>query len=999
MIEDWNKMIYMANNDDRDRQPSCPKCRGAMTLRQGPRGAFYGCRAFPRCRGTLNAQADGRVATPAAGTPVQVADLTVPADAAPVSISPRGPQFVLDFDQQAVCDHRSGEGVAAAAAGSGKSTVLVERTADLLAEGTLPEGVLLLTFNRDAALSLRAKLAARLGAEAAGRVRAFTYHSYCLALLRKWHPGDRRFNSIVGAPRSEAPSKAAILRPILRDLRLEGEADEWAGVDERIREAGIDLSANDAVEAVADSRWGDGSRKLAMEIVDVCRAYAAAKRERQLIDFTDLLCMVAEEFARPDSTRARDAATFAHVMVDEAQDTNVVQQRIARHLGASARSLLWVGDLRQSIYGWRGAAPALLTDRVAAGAALLPIRTCRRSTAAIVEAGNAIARGRDWHLGGDSLARPDAPAGERPIAQHGAASDVADAVAAAVKAGAAPSDFAALARVNSALPDLECSLVARGLPVRVLGSQGGVWTTQIGRLVRGYLHAAEGRATEDFSRIANRPLRFVKAEIANRAKAEADRGRPLFAALRAQYDRAAGALVIDLERLAGLDYAARCAAVADLLIKDVEERAAGLETEPDEDRLETIRALAKAATEIGSVKAIEEQIAAIKRAGENAPAVVLATTHRSKGLEWAHVFVVAPEGHFPHAKAEDTEEERRLFYVATTRAATSLTYMVPDGAKASSFLYEMGDAVDMRLGDGPEGDGDGPDGGSDEDEDGADEADGAAEARPALVEEQLADAAEAFLDTGRAAAIARDLFMAPRVVEDARLYEKISGDEAHAYLDREQRRAEALGRVERRLTVDEAPDEDGGGEPPRGFEAPHEVGPLAGPTPTDEEMGPDAEPGDGSRYVPVRLAAVRALLEPRGFKGAVADRGNQYVFIKTLRPYVTVRVYTTIPVGDTESREAGEDSIRITAIWTLGAERPLLAREPWVCRTASWRNGILGRVERVEAALANIPPCPKCGAPTRERTGARGPFRGCITYPTCNGTINPSMNTHTNEVR
>jgi superfamily I DNA/RNA helicase/ssDNA-binding Zn-finger/Zn-ribbon topoisomerase 1 len=803
------------------------------------------------------------------------------------------------------------------------STVLVERTADLIAEGVLPEAILILTFNKDAAISLRAKLAARLGGSVAERVRALTYHAYGLALLRRWQD-PRVAGGIIGT--DGAPSKAKIFNEILSDLKLKGETEDWTEIDERIREAGIDFTAEDAEDRVAQSPWGSGLA-LASDIVKVMRRYADGKASRNLVDFSDLICLAAGEFGS-GSVRAQAAACYAHVMIDESQDTSIAQQVIALHLGAHAHSLLWVGDLRQAIYAWRGASPQLLTDRIAAGAAMLPIRTCRRSTAAIVEAGNVIARGREWHLGGDSIARPDAPMGARPVARMGGAHEVADEVAAQVANGASPADFFALVRVNALLADLECSLVARGLPVRVLGAKGGVWETTIGKLVRAYLHAAEGHATAELSRISNRPLRYAKGDAVRSAQERASSGYPLAQALRATGDRGALRFASDLERLSRLGFVDRCREIAELLVTDVEERAAGLKASPDDDRIETIRALCTAAAQLGSCDAIEHQIKTIREAPEGTPAVTLSTAHRSKGLESRHVFVVGCDADlFPHKKAEDVEEEQRLWYVAVTRAAETLTLLVSD--KPSPFLTAMIEAGAVAGFNG--GDGDDPGNGSHDPHDVPNDA-------------------------------------APTPADD------VSCDERDATLLATQDATflglNAYSRGESRVRESDI------------------IGPFAGPTPTDEEIGPDEKPAPGSKYVPVRLAAFRALLEPAGFTtpGAV---GSEYIFERPVGNGVAVRVQTTVSVDDTVSREVGEDSIRITAIWTgpQGQQKPVLPREAWVCRTRNWRQGVMDRIERVTLALAATVVCPLCGAPTRERNGKFGAFRGCVSYPECRGTV------------
>lgn len=1185
------------------------------------------------------AQTQPKAATPARASTL---DFSIPAGALPVHDAPER-TITLDADQEAVCAHRLGECVVAAAAGSGKSTVLVERTADLLREGSLPEAILILTFNRLAAISMRDKLVKRLGEPAAKRVRVGTYHAFCYALLRSW--GRYEGFAIVGT--EDGPRKGTLFGRALRNEGIEGEADVYAEIDERIRESGIDVDARDAVDLVKDSRWG-GSYAVADRIVRVSRAYAEIKREKRALDFTDMLVEVYRA-VKADRPEMRKAACYAHVMVDEGQDTNHCQQAVALYLGQHAKSLLWVGDLRQcipagqtvrmadgthkpiesikvgdevlgarggrlvarrvlkrsqtsktkafefavrlpggdmttfrttpehvcfasiddpggsylylmyrpdmgfrvgvsrtvkdngkhvvvrtqqeqaerlwvlewheqyfqaarreavlslefgiptvpfkvrnnmfadadtteeifarfgkngvklleiygldfdrpnyvaktsargrvavnlligskgghqvsiesanvdcssaaalgmrigrrntvrlrrdfsnlrkaeafaaelaaqvggyisrslactdsarrmrevraanihigmmtpvalpdgsigtgkivdkkwvtasdcydlevedlgtfvvgdvlvhnSLYGWRGAEPEMMLGRIESGARLLPIRTCRRSTEAIVELGNVIARGRSWHLGGDSAARPDADAGEKPTVRNGSAPDIADVIKADLAdAFSDPRHYAVLARTNAVLVDAECSLVARGLPVRVLGSRGGVWETAMGRTIRCYLAAAGGGAPEDLARIANRPVRYCKAETCDAAVREAQRGRSLTDALRSQGTRGALRLAADLERLAGLEFPARVAAVGDLLINDAEERAAGLKVDVDEDKISTIKALVNAANELGSREAIEEQVEKLKHTPDEAPAVTLGTCHAAKGLEWRSVHVLAvDEGVLPHAKAEDIEEERRLLYVACTRASHKLTLWT---TRPSPFLSELGDAVEHR-------------------------------AESGVVAPQVEQPTAPQVEQ-------------PTTILPSNLFE---GHE-EGIIEELHSGGPLATNAERK--VDD---------------------PFAGPTPKDEELGPDESGGD--RYVYVRLASMRALLEPAGFTGGIATMGNQYVFTCPSKVFDTVRItiYTSIPVGEDVAKELGEDSIRVVAVDTRRS-KPVLPRQAWVARTKGWRQSLMARLEEVEAKLAALPRCRDCSGPTRKREGRNGTFDGCVAYP------------------
>jgi len=726
---------------------------------------------------------------------------------------------VLDSDQFAACAWRRGEAVCAAVAGSGKSTTLVERAADLVGDGVLPGAILLLTFNRDAANALRTKLTARLGEEVGASICAQTYHAFCFTAIRKWaEGGDRR--QIIGI--DDGPSKASILYPILRTLGISGDADEWSAADERVREAGIDVLAPGAERELAETRWG----AQASALIRICRAYAEAKKTRKLIDFTDMLCEVATE-CRQDTYRARRLASFAHVMVDEAQDTSPIQQQIALYLGRDATSFLWVGDIRQSIYSFRGANPGLLLERVKAGATLLPIRTCYRSTSAVVEASNAVARGTEWHLGGDARARAGAPAGNRPRLTVGTAADVADEIDALVQSGEALAEkdgalrLAVLVRTNATATDVECALFARNIPARVLGNAGGMWASRTGRQVRAYLQGATGGVPEDLSRIANAPVRYLRGDVLQQAIQAAGKDGSIIGALYDRQDRAAGRLASDLERLAGLPWGERCSEIARWLQQDARERAVTAGGDPDEDRIATIQAIAKAADESGSLEAIEEQAAKARKA-EKIPAVAIGTVHKAKGAEWNRVWVYgADKGQFPHLKATtsaELDEEKRLLYVALSRAKDVLTIVTSSLSAVSPFVP----ARDT----------------------------GAIEWPPefTLPPTKPTDPPRSVLQV-----------LEGRGLHGTMIHDSITVDAPAARVDEITAAVKAFAETRNARSFDTETDPL-----------------LASPTPTLEAIGPDPKPAPGTKYVPVRLVAIRALLEPRGFHGYGA--AGQYVF-------------------------------------------------------------------------------------------------------------------------
>lgn len=255
-------------------------------------------------------------------------------------------------------------------------------------------------------------------------------------------------------------------------------------------------------------------------------------------------------------------------------------------------------------------------------------------------------------------------------------------------------NYAALVRTNAQAADLECSFHARGLPCRILGSEGGVWCTTPGRELLAYLRGAEGHPHKDLVKVGNKPKRYLKRvimESAIRQKAG------FLDALSADRSKGARQFADDLRWLGQMEWADRVKAARNFLLKDLQERGGGGSTDPDDDKVATYCHLAEAATVLGSLEAIDAQIERMKKVKKQDPAVEISTMHRSKGAEWHTVFVCgAAVGLIPHQKARDIEEEKRLFYVAVTRGQAVVVVSV-GGAEPSPFVRALRRSPDNKT--------------------------------------------------------------------------------------------------------------------------------------------------------------------------------------------------------------------------------------------------------------------------------------------------------------
>jgi DNA helicase II / ATP-dependent DNA helicase PcrA len=602
----------------------------------------------------------------------------------------------LDEHQRRVVEWRVGEALVAAGAGSGKTTVLIERCAAIIGEGCAPESVLTLVYNKSAASTLKRRLRERLGPELGDRVKAFTFHGWCYGVLRELLQDQIGRGVIVGT--DGGPSAFTIGKQLLAETGIQGwDLKDLLRASELAREALVDVDAGDAVQAVMALPL-DLQEWRAADVVRFTREYQRAKAQLEAIDFADMLALVCRLIQGGGSRAELLAERYTHVQVDEHQDGNVARNLIATHLAQGALSLVMVGDARQSIYGFTGARPDLFRSRLGAGAELLTLPINRRSTAPIVALGNRIAEGRDWNLGGPCFPSPAAlmPAEEVRVMWTESEPEEADAVVrevqARIEAGVplatdGRANYAALVRTNGAGAQLECAFLARGLPCRVLGQSGGVWSSSAGKDVLAYLRAAAGKADKDLVRISNKPRRYLKRAVVERAL---ETGGDIVDALYKTRDRNALQLGRDVDLLRDLAWEKRVKYVVRLLVDDLRDRGDDAVGEPDEDKAELYTSLGAAAVTLGSLEAIDAQIAALKKVKDKDPAVEISTIHKAKGLEWHTVFTCsAADAVLPHKKARDVEEERRLFYVAVTRAKR--VALISTGApRPSPFLAEVG---------------------------------------------------------------------------------------------------------------------------------------------------------------------------------------------------------------------------------------------------------------------------------------------------------------------
>ena len=624
-----------------------------------------------------------------------------------------------------------------AGAGSGKTTVLIHRIANLIRFGRasdspeVPEGfgeaelaaleaaaaregplspetaalcalgpvepwrIIAITFTNKAANQLKDRLAAMLGPEAA-EVWAMTFHAACCRILRREIDRlgyDRQFTIY------DTTDAERVMKDVMKELR----------VDEKELPAKLILShisrAKDAMQLPADYAQrveGEGDARLGA--ISACyAAYQRRLREANALDFDDIILLTVQLLQDYEEVRLHWQQRFRYLLIDEYQDTNRLQYRLAALLAGYWRNICVVGDDDQSIYRFRGATieNILNFEKHFPGARLIRLEQNYRSTPQILEAANAVIRQNKGRKGKKLWTRN---AGGKAITVKETADENAEAnyVAGRIFAAMPPAryrDFAVLYRTNAQSNALERSFKFNGIPYRIIGGTRFFDRAEVKDMLA-YLQLLNNRADDlRLNRIVNNPPRGIGAKTLENVRLLAEnQGLPMYLILADAYhypalEKSAAKLTafsVLIEDCAKLLDSLPLPEFYDALVEKVG-YAAMLEAHGDVEsrtRLENVRELRSSLVnyvenhpEDASLHGFLEEIALytdIEQYDAEADAVVMMTIHTAKGLEFPHVFLVgAEEGLFPSQRSMDEpealEEERRLCYVAITRAKKTLT--------------------------------------------------------------------------------------------------------------------------------------------------------------------------------------------------------------------------------------------------------------------------------------------------------------------------------------
>ena len=603
----------------------------------------------------------------------------------------------LNNEQYEAATHKEGPLLIIAGAGSGKTHTLISRVAYLVDQGVKPESILLLTFTNKAADEMKSRAKA-LTDERCGNIMACTFHSFCATMLRRYaKAAGYRPNFTILSP-SEATDTVKIVKA------KEEKYKKLKGFPNAKSIAAIISGAINRMMTIEEYMRDTDSKYLDFiaEVQEIATKYREYKHDRNLMDYDDLLTVFADLLEFNGAVRKIISDTYQFIMVDEYQDTNLVQEKIVLLLREDCDNLAVVGDDAQSIYKFRGAEieNILTFAQKMPGCKIVNLKTNYRSSNEIVQFSNAVIntnkrQGFEKHMRG-TFASNEYPMVITPYSDSEEASVVLNMVKAYHRQGIPFHEIAVLARASSSMYKLETKLTEQGIGYDKMGglkflehecvvdvlaylkcltnpSDSIAWFRLL-RLHPGIGDTYAGRIAEDS--LTNRDFLMTSKHIKKGFRDEL-----LYLENRMQYFDSLP-FKAQVEKIIDFYLKLRKRLVDTASVKDESNRTTMM-NELDKDR-EVLASLPSIMEKYSTASEFLDAImldATASPRGEVEDPLILSTIHSVKGLEYQVVIVLGcVEGVFPREMDpdEDDGEELRCFYVAITRPKEHLIISCPE---------------------------------------------------------------------------------------------------------------------------------------------------------------------------------------------------------------------------------------------------------------------------------------------------------------------------------
>ena len=600
----------------------------------------------------------------------------------------------LDEQQLEAVEYDDGPLLVEAGPGSGKTRVLTCRVARLIDDGIAAHRVLAITFTNKAATEVCSRLERLLPGDASSAVNASTFHSACVRMLRADIGLVRPHEAFDIVDSAKATT---LLRSVLDDLRYDTDEFPPNRAKALISYAkNRNLTPDDVKRVATSDEDADGRLKALYRHIKMYREYERRLVESEGVDFDDLLMLTLRLLLEHPRALSRWRARWDHLLVDEYQDTNLVQNNIAILLSSESREITVVGDSDQGIYAFRGAdiRNILQLEDHFDDLRIVNLERNYRSTSNIVEAASSVVsnnRGRrDKRLWtrrpSGALLKCLAVDNERAEADQ-VAEEIIDRHSGG-RAAVGWGDVAVLFRVNAQSRPLEHSFSEAKSPYRLASGPSFYERREVADAVA-YLRAiVDPTDTDSVKRALRSPMRGVGRKTLATIEAYArGNGLNLMSALLEHRQMGLWRVATrGISEFLGTLDAASAATTPGLSVQEIVSRS-GMQrrlvaegTDEALDRLSNLRELEGSARGHTSIQEFLDEIDAVMASGgddDDRPAVTLSTLHGAKGLEFKHVYIVGmEEGLLPHRLSvddpEQVEEERRLAYVGMTRAMDHL---------------------------------------------------------------------------------------------------------------------------------------------------------------------------------------------------------------------------------------------------------------------------------------------------------------------------------------
>lgn len=607
--------------------------------------------------------------------------------------------------QRAAVEYCEGPSLVIAGAGSGKTRVLTYKIAYLMEHGYQPWSILALTFTNKAAGEMKDRIAKIVGVDYARMLWMGTFHSIFLRILRQEH---EKIGFSSNFTIYDAADSKSLVKSIIKEMELDDKTYKPGTVQGIISNAKNQLVTAEQYASNPANRQSDARHNMAA-LGQIFLRYCNRCKQSDAMDFDDILLYTYLLFEKHPDVLAKWEQRFRYVLVDEYQDTNFAQHRIVWQLTRQHQHVCVVGDDAQSIYSFRGAnIDNILTfQKIYESARLFKLERNYRSTQNIVEAANSLIKKNSRQIQKDIFSENDRGEKLHVMDTH---SDIEEAkmVVNAIrgikrKEGCEYSDFAILYRTNAQSRVFEDTMRKESLPYRIYGGLSFYQRKEIKDVIAYFRLAVNPNDEESFKRVINYPARGIgQTTVTKILSAATEHEVSLWTVINSPEQYELGVNKGTLMKIAAfremissfIENAQKMPAnqVGTMIVKqsgiiadiyqdttpenlsrqeNMEELVNGMQDFCDmrmEEGNENI-SLSDYLSEVSLMSDVDSD------KGDDEHKITLMTIHSAKGLEFGTVFVVGlEEGLFPSdmvsGNPREMEEERRLFYVAITRAKT-----------------------------------------------------------------------------------------------------------------------------------------------------------------------------------------------------------------------------------------------------------------------------------------------------------------------------------------